>query len=85
MGGPGDGVPTGPPAAYGFVTKEVSDTIESMGSRSVGCFPARFDEGESPVGSPLRAPFPARGDSGNGGAPGKRASVEVMFVVVTGG
>lgn len=83
--GPGDGVPTGPPAAYGFVTKDVSDTIESMGSRRVGCFPARFDDGERPGGSAFRPPLPPRGDRGNGGAPGSRESVEVIFVVVTGG
>jgi hypothetical protein len=85
IGGPGDGVPTGPPAAYGFVTKDVSDTMESMGSRRVGCLPARFDDGDSPEGSVLRPPFPPLGDRGNGGAPGIRGSVEVMFVVVTGG
>ena len=63
--GPGDGVPTGPPAAYGFVTKDVSDTIESIGSRRVGCLPARFEEGDSPVGSVLRpCPLPFLGDRG---------------------
>jgi hypothetical protein len=76
MGGAGDGVPTGPPAEYGFVTKDVSDTIESMGSRRLGCLPARFDGGESTGGSVLR-----RGDNGNG----TRGSVDVMLVVVTGG
>jgi hypothetical protein len=84
MGGPGDGVPTGPPAAYGFVTNDVSDTIESMGSRRVGCLPARFEVGESPAGSVLR-PLLFRGESGNGGAPGMRDSEDAMFVVVTGG
>jgi hypothetical protein len=49
FGGPGDGVPTGPPAAYGFVRKEVSEVMESMGSRSMGCLPARFDGGNKPV------------------------------------
>ena len=85
-GGRGDGVPTGPPAAYGFVTKDVSDTIESMGSRSVACLPARLDEGDNPDESVLRpCPLPLLGDRGNGGAPGVCASVDVMFVVVTGG
>jgi len=84
--GPGDGVPTGPPDGYGFVTKDVSDTIESMGSRRVGCLPARFDGGDSPGGSVLRPyPLPFRGDNGKGGAPGCRGSVLVMFVVVIGG
>ena len=85
MGGAGDGVPTGPPAAYGFVTNDVSDTIESMGSRRVGCLPARFDEGERPEASVLRPPFPPRGEVGNGGKPGARVSAEVIFAVVTGG
>jgi hypothetical protein len=82
MGGPGDGVPTGPPAAYGFVTKDDSDTMELMGSRSVGCLPARFDGGESPEGSALRPPLAA---VGKGGKPAVRGSVDGMFVVVTGG
>lgn len=79
--GPGDGVPTGPPApAYGLVTKDDSDTMEVIGSRSVGCFPERFDDGESPGGSFLRL-----GEFGNGGAPGSRGSVDPRLVVVTGG
>lgn len=85
--GPGDGVPTGPPAAYGFVTKEVSDTMESMGSRNAGCLPARFEGGDKPGGSVLR-PCPLLcfgGDIGKGGRAGLRGSVLVMFIVVTGG
>ena len=82
-GGPGEGVPTGPPAAYGFVTKEVSDTMESMGSRKVGCFPARFEDGESPVLSVFR-PLPFLGNRGDG-APGSLGSLVAMLVVVTGG
>jgi hypothetical protein len=86
IGGPGEGVPTGPPApAYGFVTKDVSDTIESTGSRRLGCLPVRFDGGESPGGPALRPPFSPPGERCSGGAPGARPSVEVMFVVVTGG
>jgi hypothetical protein len=85
--GPGDGVPTGPPAAYGFVTKDVSDTIESMGSRNTGCLPERFEEGGNPGGSILRpCPFPCLGgDRCKGGEAGFRGSVLVMFIVVTGG
>ena len=52
--GPGEGVPTGPPAAYGFVTNDVSDTMESTGSRSAGCLPARFEGGDRLEGSVLR-------------------------------
>jgi hypothetical protein len=86
IGGAGDGVPTGPPAAYGFVTNEVSETIESTGSRRVGCLPVRFDGGASPGGSALRpCPLPFLDGDRNGGAPGARASVLSMFVVVTGG
>ena len=81
--GPGDGVPTGPPMAYGLVRKDVSDVIESMGSRSIGCLPARFEGGES---SFLRVcPLPVRGDVGNGGAPGALESAGGIFVAVMGG
>lgn len=87
LGGPGDGVATGPPAAYGFVRNDVSEVIESIGSRSIGCFPARFDEGDRPVlvpASVLRVcPFPSRGESGRGGAP--RGSTVGILVAVTGG
>lgn len=83
-GGLGDGVPTGPPAAYGLVTKDVSDTMESTGSRRVGCLPARFVGGDSPCDSVLR-PLPLLGDMGSDGAPGARGSVVAMFFVVTGG
>src|SRR5687767_595253 len=75
--GPGEGVATGPPAAYGFVRNDVSEVMESMGSRSIGCLPTRFDEGDSPVVSGFRVcPFPSVGDSG---------SLIGMFIVVTGG
>ena len=85
-GGPGDGVPTGPPAAYGLVTKEFSETIESIGSRSIGCLPARFDEGERFDESCVRGcPLPFRSDSGRGGTPRDLGSVDAMFVAVTGG
>lgn len=84
MGGTGEGVPTGPPAAYGFVTNEVSDTMESTGSRRTGCLPVRLDGGDRAEESVLRALALAfLGDSG--GRPGLRGSVLVMFVAVTGG
>ena len=35
--GVGGGVWTGPPPAYGLVRKDVSDVMESTGSRSVAC------------------------------------------------
>ena len=86
LGGPGDGVATGPPVAYGFVRKDVSDVIESMGSRSIGCLPARFDEGDKPGGnSPFLVwPLPSLGERGSGGAP-VLGSLDGIFVAVTGG
>lgn len=85
--GPGDGVPTGPPAAYGFVMKELSDWMESIGSRNAGCFPERFEGGDSPEGSALRpCPLPCfGGERCKGSEAGFRGSVLVMFIVVTGG
>jgi hypothetical protein len=76
LGGPGDGVPTGPPAGYGFVRKDVSDVMESMGSRSIGCFPLRFEGGESSF---------FRADVGSGRAPTALGSVVGIFVAVIGG
>jgi hypothetical protein len=87
LGGPGDGVATGPPAAYGFVRKDVSDVMESIGSRSIGCFPARFEDGGDRLEelSAFRLwPLPSRGERGSGGAP-VRGSFVGMFVWVTGG
>lgn len=76
LGGAGDGVATGPPDGYGLVRNDVSDVIESIGSRSIGCFPTRFEGGESSF---------FRGDVGSGGAPTALGSVLGMFVAVTGG
>ena len=84
--GPGEGVPTGPPAAYGFVTKDVSDTIESMGSRSMGCFPARFDEGDGLEGSdPQCCPMPLRSPCDAVGTANVLGSLLVILVAVMGG
>ena len=80
IGGPGEGVPTGPPAAYGFVTNDVSETIESIGSRSAGCLPLRFGGGDSPRSALRRFP-----DPGDNGAPAALDSADSMFVIVTGG
>lgn len=60
--------------------------MESIGSRSMGCFPARFEEGEKPGASAGRnCPLPVLSASGNGGAPTVRGSVVVIFVAVIGG